>query len=235
MRSALAATIAATGTILLSADPAGAGVLSKAVKVLRKAGEYVAKEADTVVQTSLKSASKAVVAGKKEFYGLAKDALEKEGYTYYDGGILKGKTRGHARKPDYIAEKDDHIVIGETKAPAEPPTSSSWRRVRKTDSPEFSKVRREVAEREAAGQVSKEVGGHEIIIRGQLADYVKQIGKTYDLPAGAVGKKIRCAYTCPAEQLANVRAAMKNSGISKFECVDNGKGSITFIFDPVSL
>jgi len=40
-----------------------------------------------------------------------------------------------------------------------------------------------VRDRERAGKVNPEVGGHEIIIRGQIPDYVSHLGKSYDLPA----------------------------------------------------
>ena len=97
---------------------------------------------------------------------------------------IKGKGRRHANKPDYIAVKDGAIIIGEIKSPSEPPTSGSWRTIQPADSEVFKAVRTEVSAREKAGEISKEVGGHEIIIRGQIPDYIMKINDTYELPDG---------------------------------------------------
>jgi len=121
--------------------------------------------------------------GKKEFYKKAKEALESEGYRYYGEDDIKGIGSSHMSKPDYIAVKGNILVIGEIKSPKEGPTSASWRQIQNSDGEEFKKVRLEVAEREKLGLISKEVGGHEIIIRGQISDYIEKIGITYHLPS----------------------------------------------------
>ena len=68
------------------------------------------------------------MSGKNKFYPKVKEAFIEAGYDYYDGDEdIKGKTRQHRRKPDYIAVKGNVIIIGEIKSPNEPPTSGSWR------------------------------------------------------------------------------------------------------------
>ena len=68
------------------------------------------------------------MSGKNKFYPKVKKSFIAAGYEYYDGDEdIKGKTRQHRRKPDYIAVKGDQIIIGEIKSPNEPPTSGSWR------------------------------------------------------------------------------------------------------------
>ena len=55
--------------------------------------------------------------GKKELYPKVKALFIAAGYEYFDGDEdIKGKTRQHRRKPDYIAVKEDLIVIGEIKS-----------------------------------------------------------------------------------------------------------------------
>ena len=121
--------------------------------------------------------------GKKEFYRNVEEALKSKGYDYYDGDRdIPGKGRQHANKPDFIAVKDGKVYIGEIKSPAEGPKSGSWRQVQNSDTEEFAAVRMDVAKRERAGFLSPEIGGHEIIIRGQIADYVRKIGINFDLP-----------------------------------------------------
>ena len=173
------------------------------------------------------------VRGKKDFYPKAKESLEKGGYKYMDGDKdIKGMGKSHSKKPDYVATKDDTTYIGEIKSPAEPPTSTSWRnRASPNESDEFSKVRSDVKAREASGLVDKSVGGHEIIIKGQIRDYEKNIGKTWELPAEAVGKKLGGAYTVPAEEAEHVIQALKNSGIEKYEIVKDSSGVVTFLFE----
>lgn len=168
--------------------------------------------------------------GKKEFYPKVAEAFKSQGYQYFDGDKdIRGKGRSHASKPDYIAVKENTIIIGEIKSPDEGPTSSSWREVQNSDSENFKKVRQEVTEREKAGKVSKEVGGHEIIIRGQIPDYVSKIGKTYDLPEEVPGNgNIKCGYSIPVTESGNVKAALKNQKI-RFEKISHNE-STNYIF-----
>jgi hypothetical protein len=170
--------------------------------------------------------------GKTSFYPKAEEALISEGFEYFDGDKrIKGKSAAHRSKPDYVAIKDRNCIIGETKSPDEPPTSGSWRQVQPNDSPEFAIVREEVKSRERSGRLDPETGGHEIIIRGQIPDYVSKIGKTYDLPPGVSVKKIRGGYTVPSDQSNNVETALKNCGKDDYEKIDTGNGSITYTFD----
>ena len=121
--------------------------------------------------------------GKKEFYRKVEEALKSKGYDYYDGDRdIPGKGKQHANKPDFIAVKGNRVYIGEIKSPAEGPKSSSWRQRQNGDTEEFASVRKDVAQREKAGLVLPEIGGHEIIVRGQIPDYIEKKGRTYDLP-----------------------------------------------------
>jgi hypothetical protein len=169
--------------------------------------------------------------GKSSFYPKSEEALNAEGFEYFDGDSqIKGKSAAHRSKPDYVAVKDSNCIIGETKSPNEPPTSGSWRQVQPNDSKDFAKVRRNVKSRERSGFLDPEVGGHEIIIRGQIPDYISKIGKTYDLPPGASDKKIRGGYTVPSNQSDNVETALENCG-KDYGKIDTGNGSVTYIFN----
>jgi hypothetical protein len=172
------------------------------------------------------------MAGKNIFYPKAEEALKSEGYQYFDGEKdIKGKSAAHRSRPDYVSVKNNDCVIGEIKSPDEPPTSGSWRQVQPNDSSNFSKVREDVKQREKSGQLNPEIGGHEIIIRGQIPDYVSKIGKTYDLPANASDKKVRGGYTVPSEQAMNVETALANCGKQICDKIDSGNGLVTFVFE----
>ena len=170
--------------------------------------------------------------GKKEFYSKAEAALKSRGYDYYDGDRdIHGKGRQHANKPDYIAVKGSKVFIGEIKSPAEGPKSGSWRQIQNSDTEQFAAVRMDVSKREKAGLVLPEIGGHEIIICGQIADYVRKIGLNFDLPASVpAGAKIMMAYTIPEVEERNVEKALANSGKNVHEKIDIGNGSTTYLF-----
>jgi hypothetical protein len=172
------------------------------------------------------------MSGKKDFYPKVKATFIEAGYEYYDGDIdIQGKTRQHRRKPDYIAVKEDQIVIGEIKSPKEPPTSSSWRQKQPNDSEEFAQVRQDILDLEQAGMVDPSVGGHGIIIRGQIPDYIAKIGVTFDLPASETAIKIKGGYSVPSDQGQNVKAALSNCGKIKYQTIGNGNGLVTYIFE----
>ncbi len=168
---------------------------------------------------------------KHDFYPLVAECFKSNGYTYYDGDKdIRGKGRSHACKPDYIATKGNTIIIGEIKSPNEPPISSSWRQIQNSDTEDFKKVRLEVANREKAGEVSREVGGHEIIIRGQISDYIAKIYITYNLPPSVpVNGYIKCGYSVPTSETTNVELAVKNCNIDSFKKLDISNGSTTYI------
>ena len=170
--------------------------------------------------------------GKKIFYPKTEEALKSRGFEYFDGDKeIKGKSAAHRSKPDYVAVKDNDCIIGEIKSPDEPPTTGSWRQIQPNDCHDFAKVREDVKRRERSGQLDPEVGGHEIIIRGQIPDYVAKIGKTYDLPANASGKKLMGGYTVPLEQAVNVEVALENCGKRICYKIDSCNGLVTYIFD----
>ena len=121
--------------------------------------------------------------------------MKSKGYEYYDGDRdIPGKGRQHANKPGLYSRKGNNVYIGEIKSPAEGPKSSSWRQIQNSDTEQFAAVRMDVVKREKAGLLSPEIGGHEIIINGQIADYVRKIGINFDLPASVFQNvKIRMA------------------------------------------
>jgi hypothetical protein len=172
------------------------------------------------------------MSGKMKLYPKVKESFVAAGYSFYDGDTdIKGKTRQHRRKPDYIAVRDDLIIIGEIKSAKEPPTSGIWRRQKPNDSAEFAKVRQDILDLESAGMLDPNIGGHGIIIRGQIPDYVANIGITYELPASREGAEIRGGYTVPSEQTRNVKIALSNCGKIKYRILGNGNGPATFIFE----
>jgi hypothetical protein len=172
------------------------------------------------------------MSGKKEFYPKVKESLITAGYEYFDGEAdIKGKTSRHRWKPDYIAVKDDVVVIGEIKSPDEPPSSASWRKKQPNDSDAFAKVRQDILDLESAGMLDPDVGGHGIIIRGQIPDYVSNIGITYDLPVAAPGLKVKGGYTVSSDQAPNVEGALSNCGKIKYQVLNNGNGPVTYIFE----
>lgn len=170
--------------------------------------------------------------GKEEFYPKVYEALTKAGFQVFSSKEIPGKGPSHASKPDYIAVKGNMVVIGEIKAPAEPPTSSSWRQIQNSDGDNFKKVRLDVARREIAGELPKEIGGHEIIIRGQIPDYIEKIGRTYDLPSSIPdGGKILAGYTLHIQEQRNVERAFTNCMKTIHKKIHNGNGSVTYIFN----
>jgi hypothetical protein len=170
--------------------------------------------------------------GKKEFYQKIEEALKSKGYDYYDGDRdIPGKGRQHANKPDFMAVKGSKVFIGEIKSPAEGPKSGSWRTIQNSDTEQFAAVRTDVLRREKAGLVLPEIGGHEIIICGQIADYVRKIGINYDLPASlSQNIEIMMAYSMPVAEERNVEKALDNCKKKVHEKIDTGNGSITFLF-----
>lgn len=172
------------------------------------------------------------MSGKKEFYPKVKEAFIAAGYEYYDGDAdIKGKTRQHRRKPDYIAIKEDLVIIGEIKSPNEPPTTSSWRQKQPNDTEEYASVRQDILDLESAGMLDPNVGGHGIIIRGQIPDYVSNVGVTYDMPDSEPGAIFKGGYTVPFEQVQNVKVALSNCGKIRYQVIGNGDGPVTFIFE----
>jgi len=170
--------------------------------------------------------------GKKEFYPKVKESFISAGYEYFDGDTaIKGKTCQHRRKPDYIAVKGDLLIIGEIKSPKEQPASASWRKQQTNDSTAFAKVRQDIRDLEGAGMLDPQVGGHGIIIRGQIPDYVSNIGITYDLPSVAQGSVVKGGYTVPSQQVRNVEAALSNCGKIKYQILNSGNGMVTYIFE----
>jgi hypothetical protein len=125
---------------------------------------------------------------------------------YFHGEALRRIGTGHQRKPDYLGYSPTDLVLGEWKSTFEPPTTGSWRAVRPSDPAPFTQIRQQVATWEKNG-LPRDVGGHIIIIQGQLADYAGQIGKSYELPWPATPTKL--AYTVPLGQKANVESAFR--------------------------
>jgi hypothetical protein len=170
--------------------------------------------------------------GKKESYPKVKESFIAAGYEYFDGDAeIRGKTCQHRRKPDYIAVKGDLLIIGEIKSPKEQPSSASWRKQQTKDSAAFAKVRQDIQDLEDAGMLDPQVGGHGIIIRGQIPDYALNIGITYDLPVTTQGSIVKGGYTVPSQQARNVEAALSNCGKIKYQTLNSGNGMVTYIFE----
>ncbi len=96
--------------------------------------------------------------------------------------------------------EDDTIVIRGIKSPKEGLTSSSWRQIQPNDSQKFKAVRLGAACREPAGRLSKQLDGHEMIIRGQIADYVAKIGQDLRLPITVLMSQPVGRYTMPSHE-----------------------------------
>jgi len=170
--------------------------------------------------------------GKEEFYKKAEEALKKSGYQYYGEKDIVGIGSGHSSKPDYIAVKDGIVIIGEIKSPKEGPKSAMWRQVQRNDSEEFKAVRLDVSKREEAGELRREVGGHEIIIRGQIPDYISKKGRTYNFPAAVKNDaKVMAGYTFPDYERRNVEQALMNCRKTIHAVVDTGNRAVTYIFE----
>ncbi len=93
------------------------------------------------------------------------------------------------------------------------PKSGSWRQEQNSDTEQFEAVRTDVAKREKAGLVLPEIGGHEIIICGQIADYVLKIGINFDLPASIPqNMEIMMDYSMPESEERNMEKALANCG-----------------------
>jgi hypothetical protein len=170
--------------------------------------------------------------GKREFYGKVEEALRSKGYEYYDGDRdIPGKGRQHANKPDFIAVKGNNIYIGEIKSPAEGPKSGSWRQKQNSDTEQYVAVRNDVSKREKAGLVLPEIGGHIIIIEGQIMDYIRKIGVNFDFPASvSPNAEIRMAYSMPESEERNVTKALENCKKRVYEKINIGNGSVTYFF-----
>ena len=153
---------------------------------------------------------------KKDFYPHIEDLFAGHGYRYYPEEKIKGLGRG-SRKPDFVAVKKEIFAIGEIKSPAEPPQSSSWRSVQPYDSPEMEMVRKKVKELEASGQVSPEIGGHAIILLGQLKEYMALMGKRWVPPESPENKTMLLAYAFPSQWSSSVAQALEAFGLNPIQ------------------
>jgi hypothetical protein len=154
--------------------------------------------------------------GKKEFYAKAENDIRSflgsEGYDLY---FTEDDLRGHS-KPDGFAanSKTGNAVVVEIKSPKEPPETSSWRQIQPSDTEGFKRVRQEIVQKESTGELTKKVGGHIIIINGQL-EYYKEIisnGKV-KLPSNApMISSMRTAYVMPQEHRNDVITALRTIG-----------------------
>jgi hypothetical protein len=166
---------------------------------------------------------------KSSFYPRFQDDLTSCGYEFWDE--IKGKGPSHSSKPDYLARKGQFIVIGEIKSPSEGPLTPSWRVPQHSDTDEFVRVRQCVAKRERDGLISRKAGGHEIIIRGQIPDYLSKIGQTYDPPFPLLfNVKFMGAYSSPQSESANIEQAFSNCRKKFSEKIIGREGTVTYIF-----
>jgi len=145
---------------------------------------------------------------KEEFYPLVKKLLERKGYKYYSEEDLRGKGRGR-RKPDFVAIRGNWFLIGEIKSPSEPPTSGSWRTVQSFDTENMRHVREMVKALEKEGKIAPEVGGHAIIMLGQVYEYLLLMGERWLPPEPVEGYQILGAYAFPVEWSHEVEEALR--------------------------
>ena len=157
---------------------------------------------------------------KKQFYPLVKELLESKGFVYYPEEAIKGIGRG-SRKPDFVAIKGNMFLVGEIKSPAETPLSSSWRSEQPYDSENMRTVRRMVRSMEKEGRVPPEVGGHAIIMLGQIPEYIMLLGKRWLPPEPIEGKKIVGAYAFPVQWRDQVEKALLSFGIESVLRIDD--------------
>lgn len=152
---------------------------------------------------------------KEKFISRCKKLIIGAGFQYTDGKDIKGKTKFHRKKPDFLAvdRKNWIFLIGEIKTPIEPPTSSSWRNSLVSDTFDFRTIRQKVVELEKCNRLRKEVGGHIIILLGQIMDYFRVFGKTYTFSIDLNRFKIMFAYCVPIIELVNVEKAIEITGI----------------------
>jgi len=194
------------------------------------------KDVHTMMTTLGKNANQALM-GKKEFYFLAQKDLESAGFKVLkEDQLVRIGSRWRSR-PDFVAQKNNKTYVGEMKSPAEPPTSSSWRQAQKSDTPEFTKVRGKIAAMETSGKVPKDEGGWMIIIKGQVEDYARKMGKTWDMPASLKkdSKELYGSLQVPLDQKDKVLKAfehlrepkMLNVKASDVEIIERGN-SVTF-------
>jgi len=170
--------------------------------------------------------------GKDVFYPKAEQSLVYFGYKFFNENEIKGKGKSHRSKPDYIAIKSDRIIIGEIKSPNESPRSSSWRQPQNSDTIEYEKVRMQIDRLEKCGDLSKNVGGHEIIIIGQIPDYFYKLGYTYDLPIEHESDfQFLGGYTYPSDEDINVQVALSNCRKILIDKFDIGNGATTIIYN----
>jgi len=165
---------------------------------------------------------------KKDFYKKVMDDLQKQGYQIESK--IKGKSRSHAKKPDYLAIYDNNIIIGEIKSPKEGPETPSWRQVQKSDSNQLLAVREKVKQLEQVDRNCKKVVGHVIVILGQLPEYKDCINKTFELPLKCQNLNILFGYSVPKDQEENVECAFKLCKIKILNKV-MGCNNVTFIYD----
>jgi hypothetical protein len=168
------------------------------------------------------------VENKKTFYPKVVEALVACGYEVADE--IPGKGRSHASKPDYIAMQGSVVVIGEIKSPAEGPLTRSWRVPQQSDTEEFTVIRLDVDRREKQGLITKEAGGHEIIILGQIPDYLRKAGKTYDLPAQCRSSQLFGGYSAPSKEARNIEHAFSNCGKCYLKKILHANGTATYIY-----
>lgn len=159
---------------------------------------------------------------KKEFYPLVRRLLESEDFIYFAEEDIRGVGRG-PRKPDFVALKGNWFLIGEIKSPAESPLLPSWRSEQPYDSENMRIVRRRVQEMERKGRVSPGVGGHTIIIMGQIPEYIMLMGKKWLPPEPVEGKEILGAYAFPAQWQKQVEEAVRFFEIKVLQRIGNSE------------
>lgn len=168
--------------------------------------------------------------GKEKFYPKGSETLQKNRFTVIEENKIRGFGRQHRSKPDYIAIKENRTIIGEIKSPRERPTQANWRIKQPNDTTQMASIREKIKRAENAKEIEKNVGGHVIVIEGQIKDYAAKIERTYHLPEEAAGKQIMGGYTFPASEVDNVEKAFQYAGKKVLERYQGDSGDVTFIY-----
>jgi hypothetical protein len=97
--------------------------------------------------------------------------------------------------------------------------------------------REQLKDQIAALRNEKKIADHEIIIRGQIPDYIKKRGINYNYPEGLNpdGKVVKAAYAVSPESAGNVRKAFEACGKQYTQIPGSLTGTervVTFVFEP---
>lgn len=175
------------------------------------------------------------VEGKETFYPKTYEDLEQNGYKVYrEEDLTHGKgENSHVKPGDGIAVKENEIIVLEIKSPKEvfPNTLADGSSL-KNDY--LEKTRLDVNERVKNGELSKEVGKHEIFLAQSEYNAFNFKDGITGMKEGNIpldGKDIKVGYSVPKEEMNSVVEALKNKGITDYKVYTGDNSTITFVYD----